>query len=258
MKKLVLGSLLALGTVFFFNACSKDSKDDPISTTSSTGSTSTTSSTNNSGTSSGNGSSSNNATDTVVVLNGVKWATRNVNTPGTFASKPEDAGMFYQWNSKVGWPSTGAIGSITATNGSTTWDGLWIGGYINPSVTDTWTSANDPSPAGWRVPTYAEMRALLDVTSVTSTWTTQNGIKGRKFTDRTTGNSIFIPASGSRRYNDASLVDRGAYGYCWTSKAYDDNAAIEEDAYVLLFGSSGASWLGCGRSSGRSIRPVAK
>ena len=37
-----------------------------------------------------------------VVINGVRWATRNVDKPGTFAANPEDAGMLYQWNRKVG------------------------------------------------------------------------------------------------------------------------------------------------------------
>jgi hypothetical protein len=37
-------------------------------------------------------------TDLGVVINGVKWATRNVDAPGTFAESPQAAGMFYQWN----------------------------------------------------------------------------------------------------------------------------------------------------------------
>ena len=41
--------------------------------------------------------------ETGVEINGVTWATRNVDAPGTFAAKPEDMGMFYQWNSKVSW-----------------------------------------------------------------------------------------------------------------------------------------------------------
>jgi len=37
-------------------------------------------------------------TDAGVIINGIKWATRNVDMPGTFAANPEDAGMFYQWD----------------------------------------------------------------------------------------------------------------------------------------------------------------
>jgi len=42
------------------------------------------------------------AQETGVVINGVTWATRNVDAPGTFVANTKDAGMFYQWNSKVG------------------------------------------------------------------------------------------------------------------------------------------------------------
>jgi len=41
-----------------------------------------------------------------VTINGVTWATRNVNAPGTFAEKGSDAGMLYQWNRRIGWSST--------------------------------------------------------------------------------------------------------------------------------------------------------
>jgi len=252
MKKLVLGCLLVLGTVFLFNACSKDSKDDPISTTSSTSSTSTSSSTSNSGTSSGNGSGSssgsgsNTTTGVGVVINGVKWATRNVATSGTFATNSYDVGMFYQWNSKVGWPSTGTV---------TGWNSNWTGGYTNPSSTDTWTSTNDPSPTGYRVPTYAEIQTLLDTTKVTHTWTTQNSVNGEKFTDKTTGNSIFLPASGYRLCYDGTLHNMGSYGYYWSSSAYGSGYAYGLP-YLLYFASFFAYWDENSRSTGFSVRPV--
>ena len=58
-------------------------------------------------------------TDTGVVINGVKWATRNVDIPGTFAANPEDAGMFYQWNRKIGWTCGEPM---INSNGGTMWD----------------------------------------------------------------------------------------------------------------------------------------
>jgi len=33
-----------------------------------------------------------------VVINGVRWATRNVGARGTFVQNPEDYGDYYQWN----------------------------------------------------------------------------------------------------------------------------------------------------------------
>ncbi len=42
-----------------------------------------------------------------VLINGVLWATRNVDAPGTFAASPESTGMFYQWNSRIAWSASG-------------------------------------------------------------------------------------------------------------------------------------------------------
>ena len=38
-----------------------------------------------------------------VLINGIRWATRNVDAPGTFTQNPEDAGMLFQWNRRKGW-----------------------------------------------------------------------------------------------------------------------------------------------------------
>ena len=173
--------------------------------------------------------------DEGVVINGVKWATRNVDKPGTFAAKPESAGMFYQWNRKKAWPATGKVSG---------WDDSTPGGT-------TWTKANDPSPAGWRVPTVDEIKKLLDTDKVSSVWTTRNGVKGRKFTDKTTGNSLFLPAAGCRG-NGGALGYVGSHGAYWSSTVYGSNLACG-----LFFGSGSAGSYRYLRWDGRSIRPVA-
>jgi uncharacterized protein (TIGR02145 family) len=185
-----------------------------------------------------------NTTDSGVVINGVKWATRNVATPATFAFNPEEAGMFYQWNSKIGWPSTGTV---------TGWISSWNGGYTTASATDTWTSANDPSPSGWRVPTLAEIKTLTASSKVTSRWTTQNSVYGEKFTDKTTGNSIFLPASGYRA-DDGTLRAEGSYGYYWSSTAYDVSN-VYYLSFDMMMGPQDATY---GRAFGLPVRPVAK
>ncbi len=142
-----------------------------------------------------------------VLINGVIWATCNVDTPGTFAANPEDAGMFYQWNRKVGWSSTDPM---VNSNGGTTWDSSI------PSGT-TWESANDPCPSGWRVPTENELNTLFDFNKVKSEWIVQNGKTGRKLTDNSSGNSIFLPAAGLRRYKGGELQTEGTNGRYWSS-----------------------------------------
>ena len=171
-----------------------------------------------------------------VVINGVRWATRNVGDPGTFASSPCDYGEYYQFN-----------------KGTT--DFLFYDDYYNSvyDQSDSWLPANDPSPAGWRVPTLAEIQKLFDTNYVTYEWTAINGINGVKFTDRTTGNSIFLPTAGFRDY-DGTFCFVGSYGNYWSSTVNNDFYA-----FYLFFFSGKASWSSLNpRGIGISVRPVAK
>jgi len=175
--------------------------------------------------------------DVGVMINGVKWATRNVDAVGTFAAKPEDAGMFYQWNRKKAWPATGTVSG---------WDSSVPTGTA-------WEKSNDPSPAGWRVPTFDEIKKLFDTEKVSNEWTIQNGVNGRKFTDKTTNKSIFLPAAGYRNNSAGTLYGVGSFGFYWSSTAYDTL-----NAYYLNFGSGNAVWNYDDRRSGRSVRAVAE
>ena len=136
-----------------------------------------------------------------VEINGVIWATRNVDKPGTFAAKPEDAGMFYQWNRKVGWSSTEPM---INSNGGTTWDSS------NPEG-NSWEKANDPCPPGWRVPTYEEQISLI-VSG--SEWTALNGVTGRYFGSGE--NLVFFPAAGDRYVVNGWCRGVGEVGIYWS------------------------------------------
>jgi hypothetical protein len=133
--------------------------------------------------------------DQGVVINGVKWAKCNVDAPGTFAASPESAGMFYQWNRKTGWSSADPL---VNSDGGTQWN-------RNTSSATEWAAENDPSPAGWRIPTVKELQSLLEKDKVTNEWTTQNGVEGRRFTDKTSGKSIFFPVTGGRYSDNGKL-----------------------------------------------------
>ena len=178
-----------------------------------------------------------------VLINGVVWATRNVDMPGTFAASPESFGMFYQWNKKIGWSENDPL---VNSNGGTTWDNS------NESGT-TWTAANDPSPAGWRVPTIEECESLLDETKVTSEWITQNGVNGKKFTDKATNANIFLPAADYRNPFGSGTLDRyGNIGYYWSTVTSASNAI------AMYFYSSGQSTGGSLKYYGFSVRCVAE
>jgi Bacterial surface proteins containing Ig-like domains len=174
-----------------------------------------------------------------VKINGVVWATRNVDMPGAFSASPESYGMFYQWGMKIGWS---VENPLVNSNGGTTWD--------SSNVADTiWETASDPSPAGWRVPTRAECLSLLDETKVTSVWTTQNGVTGRKFTDIATSANIFLPAVG---YRSSGLLNKhGSDGIYWSSTAKSLSTA-------MYFSSSEQYMSSNSKSFGHSVRSVAE
>jgi len=173
-----------------------------------------------------------------VIINKVKWATCNINAPGTFVSKPEDFGMYYQWeNSGIGWSTTDPM---ISTNGKTS----WINGDRDGS---------DPSPSGWRMPKSGELDSLDDLSRVNQTWTTENGVYGIKFTDKDSGSSIFLPAAGYRYYNTGSLSNVGRFGYYWSITSSDYSNA------EYLFFSENDVVVGTNyKTYGFCIRPVAK
>ena len=140
-------------------------------------------------------SSFDNQYDDGVVIDGIRWATRNVAAPGTFAAKPEDAGKFYQWNRKKDWETKGDV---------TNWN-------RTPPTGENWEKENDPCPSGWRIPTVKEVESLF---RSGGKWTTLNGVNGFQFGR---GNNIlFLPAVGCRNYfGNGALFSVGASGYYW-------------------------------------------
>ena len=174
------------------------------------------------------------------MINGVCWATRNVDAPGTFAVNPEDAGMFYQWNRNIGWSNTDPL---VNSNGGTTWD------PSDPPGVE-WQTANDPSPTGFRVPNRTEINALCNTTYVNYAWTTENGVIGERFTDKSSGNSIFIPGAGFRG-NNGDLTNPNADGRCWTTTQNGTTGA-----YVLIFSIANAAEASLVRHFAFSVRPV--
>jgi len=173
------------------------------------------------------------------VINGVCWATRNVDMPGTFAENPEAAGMFYQWNRKMGWSSTDPM---VNSDGETIWD-------ASDSEGDTWEKVNDPCPAGWRVPTRNEQVSLSEVSSY---WTEINGVHGQIF--GTGSQTLFLPAAGHRDYSYGSRFNVGTDGRYWSSSTYSTI-----DAYYLTFnGSTVYTDYSLFRARGFSVRCVAE
>jgi uncharacterized protein (TIGR02145 family) len=135
-----------------------------------------------------------------VIINGVEWACSNVDVPGTFATAPESTGKYYQWNRNTAWDTPEPAGLDYISYGDDA-----------EFESEVWTAANDPSPDGWRIPVFEEFQSLLDEEKVSKEWVTQNAQQGLRFTDKTTGNSLFLP-----------VTDNYGGGIYWTGRMYDE------------------------------------
>jgi uncharacterized protein (TIGR02145 family) len=171
-----------------------------------------------------------------VLINGVVWSPYNVDGTGKFVDNPEDFGGYYQWNRKD------------------TTDFVLCADYVSSYYPEYWLSNNNPCPKDWRVPTLDELNKLLDTEKVTSEWITENGINGYRFTEKSSGNSIFLPAAGFISCYNGFLRDVGFYGDYWSSTPDRTNAA-----HLLSFqGNDVSPFCTIGfRTGGFSVRPVA-
>lgn len=171
-----------------------------------------------------------------VVIGGVRWATRNVGSPGTFAVNPESLGMFYQWNRRTGWSATGNVSGWNST----------------PSTTVNWARVNDPCPTGWRLPTYAEMETFLNTTNLNISLTNVNGTNGILILELSTGNALFLPAVGWRQVTNGVLNDAGFVGRYWSGTSTDGGA------FHLWFDTQQIGVIAWNRANGFSVRCVAE
>ena len=129
---------------------------------------------------------------------------------------------------------------------------LWGDGSDNRNIPKT---ANDPCPAGWKVPSHKQLASIYTTiesganstvhTDGTMTWKwTGNGFK--------VGSSLYLPAAGIRAYGIGSLVfDSGDRGSYWTSAV---NTTYGPDSYFLGFGSGNVYLTSICRQYGYSVR----
>ena len=162
----------------------------------------------------------------------VKWATCNVG-----ATTPEGYGDYFAWG------ETSTKTEYTEYNSKTYRKSMGdIKGNSN------YDAARANWGGNWRMPTKAEMQELID--KCTWEWMTQNGVKGCKVTGPN-GNSIFLPAAGSR--NGSSLYDAGSRSCYWNSTPHE---SISGRAYFLYFSDDFRRMSYYSRYFGQSVRPV--
>ena len=186
----------------------------------------------------------------------VKWASFNLG-----ATKPEEYGDYFAWGevepktdyswSTYNWCMNGSLYQLTKYCDNSIYG--YNGFTDDKTVLDPEDDAAVVNWGGsWRMPTLTECQELLN--NCTTTWTTLNGVYGRKFTSNKTGYTdkwIFLPAAGTR--SGTSLSDAGYCDY-WSSSLYTGGPY---GAYGVYFSSD---LVLCGyyytRYYGQSVRPV--
>ena len=175
---------------------------------------------------------------------GTLWSCCNVG-----ATSPEGYGGYYAWYE-------------TEEKDNYSWktyihcDGTGDTFHINELYEDGFSNRYDVAHVlwggDWRMPTKKQTEELRS--NCTYEWTEINGVMGGKFTSKSNGGSIFLPAAGWRKnINIYNVMNEGFY---WTSSASID----EEDSWLWGYSFEVESW-GSSISDdnpyqGLSVRPV--
>jgi hypothetical protein len=181
---------------------------------------------------------------------GTLWATCNVG-----AEKPELYGCLfawgetqqktnYSWSTYKYYKETLGFTKYCIDSDDGTVDNKTVLEPSDDAATANWGS-------NWQMPSEKQFKELINRSYTTTTWTTLNGVRGRKITSKSNGNSIFLPAAGYRI--GTSLSSAGSYGYYW-SRSLDTSCSYY--AYLLYFYSSYISTYYDNRYYGQSVRPV--
>ena len=184
---------------------------------------------------------------------GTKWATMNVG-----ASKPSDAGLYFQWGDTVGYTADQVGTGEGQKKFASDWSDYKWGispNFIKYTTTNATLELEDDAAhvnmgGEWHMPTPDQIEELT--TNTTSIWTTQDGVNGRLFTSKKdTSKSIFVPAAGLAV--DGLFYFRDSEGNVWSSKLHSVDVHTGQ---CLVFMSDGAGVATYNRCFGLSVRGV--
>ena len=170
----------------------------------------------------------------------VKWAAGNIG-----AKNPEDYGLYFAWGETTGYTAE------QVENGERVfYDASYTASAISADLTLEQDAARANLGGDWRMPTKAEYQELID--NCNAVWTENyngTGVKGRIFTSKVNGNSVFLPAAGYCDNSGGSLV--GEEGLYWSASWKSSPSAL-----ILEFYSDGQFLGFYQRSCGLSARAV--
>ena len=185
---------------------------------------------------------------------GPYWAECNVG-----ASKPEEYGLYFWWGDTVGHTQAGSwFSADSCPTYNKSISELRADGYIDS--TGNLVAEHDAATAHlgdpWRMPTDAELSALIG--NCDTEWTMRNGVNGRLVKGRGvySSKSIFLPAAGRGYDSVFGFGDRGSIGFYWSSMPLPHSDDLR-NAMLLVFDSVIFARDGArGRYPGLPVRPL--
>lgn len=168
---------------------------------------------------------------------GTKWADRNVG-----AKLPEDTGLYFSWGNTDGHEAGKDYDFDDDIYDDT--PGAELDGDIDLAHDAARANLGEP----WQMPTSAHFEELVD--NCECEVCTLNGYRGRRFTSKINGNSIFMPFAGY--ISGTGLYNRGSNGGFWSA-----SLCSAANGYNLYFNSGGVYPANnYNRFSGFSVRAV--
>ena len=173
----------------------------------------------------------------------IKWAAGNVG-----AENPEDYGLYFAWGETTGYTAEQVKKGKCEFSSSVYKSGS--AASISAGLTLGRDAAHANLGGDWRMPTKAEYQELIKNCDVV--WAENyngTGVKGRIFTSKVNGNSVFFPAAGYFTYSTVCSVGSvgGYWAASWDSYYY---------AWILGFDSGIQNLLSGVRYCGYSVRGV--
>ena len=205
----------------------------------------------------------------IVSPSGQTWMDRNLGAYNEARSSTDcwAYGNLYQWGRASdghefrGSPThdadaDGFASTPVPNTGVNDWDGEFIfttqtldfstpADWLDPQDNSLWqgvNGTNNPCPAGYKVPSQAEMQ--LEVDELTTSTAADDAYANLK-----------LPVNGTRSRNDGSIINPGAAGYYWTSEVTTNNIQSWYLAFIngaIFFGSSDPTV----RAAGHAVRCI--
>ena len=182
---------------------------------------------------------------------GTLWATCNVG-----ANSPEEYGDYFAWGetepkNDYSWSTykycKGTYDTMTKYCNSSSYGTVDNKTELEPS--DDAATAN--WGVDWQMPNEEQFYELFNSNYTLVTSSTLNGIKGKKISSKSNGNSIFLPAAGHR--SGTSLYEVGSRGDYWSRSLFTGHMVY---AHGLYFHSGSIGREYDNRYNGWSVRPV--